>query len=190
MLRQVRLAGITLLEMMIGLVIVSSLLLVGTPSFTRWIQHMQVRAAAESVQTGLQLARSEAVRRNRPVEFRLKNADGQVEWEIGCDATSAACPAVIASRNRSEAGQNARVAAAMAAAGAGFDTALVAGAGLPASVLFNGMGLVTGGSANRIELSNAALNPSPRLTVIISHGGAIRLCDPEIARNRDPQGCG
>lgn len=190
MLKPGRWAGITLLEMMIGLVIISSLLLVGMPSFTRWIQTMQVRAAAESVQAGLQLARSEAVRRNRPVEFRLKKANGQLEWEIGCNAPGADCPAVIAFRKRSEAGQNVRVGAAMAAADAGFDTALAAGAGLPASILFNGMGLVSGGSANLIELSNTALHPSPRLAVIISHGGAIRLCDPDMARDHDPQGCG
>ena len=40
------------------------MLALGLPSFVETIQNMQVRTAAESILDGLQIARSEAVRRN------------------------------------------------------------------------------------------------------------------------------
>src|SRR5690349_20414790 len=39
------------------------------PSYTAWMQNTKIRNAAESVQNGLQLARSEAVSRNTSVQF-------------------------------------------------------------------------------------------------------------------------
>lgn len=183
--------GLTLVEILVGLVVMSCLLLVGTPSFTRWIQEMQIRAAAESVQTGLQLARGEAVRRNRPVLFRLKNASGRVDWEVGCRTASADCPATIAARGSDDLGRNARAAATSDAANAAnFSVELTAGSGLPFEAEFNGLGNLASGSGGRIDISNAALQPSPRLAVIVGASGLIRLCDPTVSRSVKVQGCG
>jgi type IV fimbrial biogenesis protein FimT len=183
--------GLTLIEILVGLIVMACLLLVGTPSFTRWIQEMQVRAAAESVQTGLQLARGEAVRRNRPVLFRLKNVGGLIEWEVGCASASTDCPAVIASRGSDDIGRNARVATSVDPASAvGFSNALAPGSGLPFEVEFNGLGNLVSGSGGRIEISNAALTPSPRLAVMLGASGLIRLCDPTVSRSVNLQGCG
>ena len=49
----------TLIEMLIGLVILGVLMALGVPSFFAWLQSTQVRNAAESIQNGLQLARAE-----------------------------------------------------------------------------------------------------------------------------------
>ena len=57
--------GFTLVELMIGIAIVGLSLVMAAPSFSSWIQSTQIRTAAEAVQNGLQLARGEAVRRNR-----------------------------------------------------------------------------------------------------------------------------
>jgi type IV fimbrial biogenesis protein FimT len=183
--------GLTLVEILVGLIVMSCLLLVGTPSFTRWIQEMQIRAAAESVQNGLQLARGEAVRRNRPVLFSLKNAGGMVEWEVGCKTASADCPAAIAARGSDDLGRNARAAATTdATEAADFGVAIAPGGGLPFEVEFNGLGNLATGSGGRIDISNAALLPSPRLTVIVGASGLIRLCDPTVSRSVKVQGCG
>lgn len=56
--------GFTLVELMIGLVIVGVLLMQAIPSFSAWIQNMKVRNSAEAILNGLQLARSQAVRSN------------------------------------------------------------------------------------------------------------------------------
>lgn len=182
-------AGVTLVELMIGLAIISSLLLVGMPSFSNWIQDLQIRSAAESVQTALLLARSEAIRRNRPVRVQLKDAGGLVEWEVGCVTVATDCPARIAQHSRSEGGRNARMAAGAMVNASSLGTPLAAGSGLPVGIQFNGLGVVSGTAPGRIEISHAALGGARRLVLLIGSGGLIRLCNPAVARDASPQGC-
>ena len=173
-----RTGGITLIELMVGLAIISCLLLVGMPSFTSWIQDLQVRGAAESIQSGLLLARSEAIRRNRPVQLTLADAGGLVQWQLGCMPADAGCPALIAERKRGEGGLNTRMAAATVAATAGFGTALAAGAGLPASVTFNGLGQPSGSAPNRVEVSHVSVGSERRLVILLG-AGVVRICRPQ-----------
>jgi len=182
-------AGVTLVESMIGLTIISSLLLIGMPSFSNWIQDVQIRGAAESVQSALLLARSEAIRRNRPVRMQLKDAGGLVEWEVGCVTVATDCPAIIARHSRNEGGRNARMAAGAMANATSLGSPLAAGSGLPVSVDFNGLGAVSGSAPGRIEISHAALGGARRLVLLIGSGGLIRLCNPAVARDASPQGC-
>lgn len=182
-------AGVTLVEMMIGLVIISSLLLVGMPSFSLWIQDVQIRGAAESVQSALLLARSEAIRRNRPVRLVLQDAGGLLEWQVGCVNSAADCPVNIARRSRNEGGRNARMAAGADADAASLSRPLAPGSGLPVVIVFNGLGAIVGAAPGRIEISHAALGGARRLAVIISSGGLIRLCNPALAQASSPRGC-
>jgi len=173
-----RSGGFTLVELMVGLAIISCLLLVGMPSFANWIQDIQVRGAAESIRSGVLLARSEAIRRNRPVRLTLADAGGQVEWQLGCAMADTGCPAVIAERKRGEGGLNTRMAAASAAPDAGFGAALAVGAGLPASVTFNGLGQIDGPAPNRVEVSHVTVGSARRLVILID-AGVVRLCKPQ-----------
>ncbi|HEY9379822.1 MAG TPA: GspH/FimT family pseudopilin, partial [Burkholderiales bacterium] len=66
--------GFSLIELMIGLTLVAMLLTFGMPSFTVWLQNTRIRSAAEALQSGLQLARAEAVRRNTSTVFTLTNS--------------------------------------------------------------------------------------------------------------------
>jgi type IV fimbrial biogenesis protein FimT len=172
-----RVRGVTLIEMMVGLTIISCLLLVGMPSFTNWIQELQVRGAAESIQSGLLLARSEAIRRNRPVQLTLADAGGLIEWRIGCVTADAECPELITQRKRGEGGLNMRMAAGAAPAGSA-GTALAVGAGLPASLVFNGLGQLAAPAPARIEVSHVTLGSARRLIVRIDAGMA-RICKPQ-----------
>lgn len=172
-----RSSGVTLIELMIGVTIISCLLLVGMPSFTNWIQDLQIRSAAESIQSGLMLARSEAIRRNRPVQMTLADAGGLVEWRVGCMAVDDGCPAVITGRKRGEGGLNTRMAAAAVAPAAAPETALAAGAGLPASIAFNGLGQLAGPAPGQIEVSHVTLGSARRLIVRID-GVLGRICRP------------
>jgi type IV fimbrial biogenesis protein FimT len=171
--------GVTLIELMIGMTIISCLLLVGMPSFTSWIQDLQIRGAAESIQSGLLLARSEAIRRNRTVQLTLADAGGLVEWRIGCVSVNADCPVLITERKRGEGGLNTRMAAAAPAAGAvdTVDTALAAGAGLPVSIAFNGLGQLAGPAPARVEVSHVTLGTARRLVLRLD-AGLVRICKP------------
>lgn len=190
--------GVTLIELMIGIAIVSILLVMGVPAFSLWIQNTQNRAAAESVLNGLQLARAESVRRHAVVRFDLTDASGLVTWNVGCVTVTAECPATIQSRPAAEGSINARVGISTATiplpTPAGhFGTAITAGTGLTAGVSFNGLGRVpnanVGTDITRIDITNAASSDARRYVVIVGTGGQIRMCDPALVFADNPQGC-
>ena len=190
--------GVTLIELIIGIAIVSILLMMGVPSFNSWIQNTQNRTAAESVLNGLQLARAEAVRRNTVVRFELTDDTGLVAWTVGCVTVTATCPASIQSRLAAEGGGNARAGVSTAAIpsptpSTQFNTAIAAGTNLSAGVSFNGMGRVPtaniGTDITRVDISNAVTADARRFVVIVGTGGQIRMCDPALALATNPQGC-
>lgn len=63
------LKGMTLVEILVALAIVIILYAAAAPNFSEWIQNTKIRTAAESIQNGLSLARSEAVHRNVTTQF-------------------------------------------------------------------------------------------------------------------------
>jgi type IV fimbrial biogenesis protein FimT len=69
MLNQLNQRGFNLIELMITIVILGILLMVGLPAYTDWMQNLKIRSAAESVQNGLQVARSTAIARNTQVSL-------------------------------------------------------------------------------------------------------------------------
>ncbi len=200
MLNRSRELGVTLLELIVGIAILSALLMIGLPSFGLWIQNTQVRTAAESVQNGLQVARSEAVRRNANVRFTLSNANGRVEWTVGCVVERDTCPAVIQTRNASEGGVNGRVGVSTEIPPAvvpatQYSTALAAGEGLGdaggAGVTFSSLGMMANPAADvhRIDVINSSTADARRLVIIIGSGGLTRMCDPRLSLAENPQGC-
>lgn len=198
MLIRQRQPGVTLIELIIGIAIVSVLLTAGMPSFTEWIQNTQVRTAAESLLNGLQTARNEAVRRNANVRFNLTGTSGLVVWNVGCVTVTADCPATIQSRVAAEGGGNARAGISTAAPASPvptnqYSTAIASGGGLPAGVTFNGLGAIPGANIGtditRIDITNVALATARRLVIIVGPGGLIRMCDPLLALAANPQGC-
>jgi len=191
-------SGFSLIELMIGIAIVSLLMLIGAPSFSLWVQNTQVRTAAESIQNGLQIARTEAVRRNTNVRFNLTNAGGTVAWSVDCVNVTTDCPTGIQTRSGGEGGANARVGISVAALPSPipanyFNTPITAGTGLPAGVTFDGIGRVPtaniGTDITRIDITNAARADARRMVVVIGTGGQTRMCDPAIALATNPQGC-
>lgn len=195
--------GVSLIETMIGLVIASLLLAVGVPSFSTFMQNTHIRNAAEAVQNGLSLARTEAVQRNTNVRFTLGTASS---WTVGCvtavadlDADGAAdCPATIQARAAAEGSAHAAV--NLSEVVASTNTA-AASPVVTSEISFNGLGKVRAlpaGNNAVINISNptggtcAAAGGTMRcLRVVVSAGGQVRMCDPKLSASNpsDPQAC-
>lgn len=174
--------GFTLVEMMVTLFVLAILLAVAVPSFRAMLLNFQIRAAAEGLNTGLQLARAEAIRRNTNVIFTLNN---NATWTVGCqvvvaDADSDGvddCPEVIQSKEGVEGAT--KVSIEVVPAGA-------------ASVTFNGLGRVTfnnDGSNIMRQIDIDADEGSGRNLRILIRGGSVHFCDPNVTTVGDPRVC-
>lgn len=195
-----RARGFTIVELMVGIVLLAILLAMGGPSFATWLQNSQIRNMSESLKDGLQLARAEAVRRNAPVRFQLMNSlDGScalstsgTNWIVSmddaagkCDSTNMAdaaapvAPRVIQARPVGDGSANATVSSNAS------------------SITFNGLGRVTSPAADvAIDVANPAggscLKDSGQmrcLRVVVGIGGQVKLCDARSTFNGTSEGC-
>lgn len=159
--------GLTLIELMITIAVLAVGLSLATPSFTLQISNYRVRAAAESMLNGLNYARTEAVRRNRPVSFTL-SASGS-GWSVDqinpaeslqtrADGETAGLTVVSSSTSR--------------------------------AVTFTSTGMVdtSGTRLTQVNLSASASSTDTR-RIDIFGGGLIRMCDPGVATVSDPRRC-
>lgn len=191
--------GVTLVELMITVVIGAVLLALGVPAFSEWIVNTQNRTAAESLLNGLQLARTEAVRRNTEVRFTLTDTAGRVAWNVGCVIATDDCPATIQTRRAEEGSSESRIAISevplpLPTPAGHFDAPLAAATELVGGVSFDGLGRVkqsttAGTNFTRADVSNAALSTARRYVVIVGAGGQLRMCDPKLPFASNPQGC-
>lgn len=185
-------AGFTLVELMVTVVLIGILAMFAYPSFSNFIQNGQIRASAESVMSGLQLARAESIRRNAMIEFRLLNTlrgeavAGGTDWSVLAAApeTPTVFDQVVQSRSEEASSSIARAGTANAAGAA----TAVAGAGLPATIAFTGLGrLSTATGVRQIDVTGPT--PARPLRIMLDPGGDIRLCDPALSIAINPQGC-
>lgn len=191
--------GFTLVELMIGIVLLAIVLAIGGPSFATWLQNTQIRNMSEALKDGLQLARGEAVRRNARVRFQLVDAvtnscalsTSGANWVVSMDDAAGACastnmadaaapaaPRIVQTRSASEGSVNAVVAADQS------------------SIEFNGLGRVATAPAANIVINvtnptggacAASSGPMRCLRVVVTPGGQIRMCDPRTGF--DAEGC-
>jgi type IV fimbrial biogenesis protein FimT len=167
-------SGFSLIELMIGVVILGILTAVAVPSFQTWMRNSQIRNAAESISNGIQKARAEAVSRNTRIAFILEN---DTTWTINIvDPAIPAASAVIDTRKSSEGSKN--VAKTVEPLGA-------------TTITFNNLGGITHNvdatdSLTRVNLS--AINGSQNLSVTIGVGGNAKMCNPSAAAG-SPTAC-
>ena len=188
--------GFTIIELVVALVIMAILLSLALPQFSNYLRDVKLRAAAESFLSGVQLARTEAVRRNAPVEFLL--------------TTDAPTEANVASAVASLAGMNWMVRTVdlttfiegkLAAEGGGANTTLSINdltspasddpdappASPVASITFNGLGRTTLAADTAFKFASPQVKcqtdggPVRCLRVAVSVFGQARLCDPKVA---------
>lgn len=159
--------GFTLVELLIGVTILGVLLSIAMPDIRAWIQNTQVRGAADSVLSGLQRARTEAVTQNVSTEFKL--TDGGSSWVV-----TVLGGATIESRTKKEGSANVSV------------STIPAGS---TTVTFSNFGFVIPNSdatatATQFNFDSSVLSGSENHQMqvrVSSPGGRIRMCDPHSA---------
>jgi len=179
--------GFSLVELLIGLAIFGLLMSFAMPAFHLFLANNKVRNAAEALQSGLAIARSEAVRRNQNVEFVLTD-DIVDEGSIGT-ITPATGGRNWAVRVNSSSGYQ-LVQAKSGAEGSGQvegGSSILVNGSVP-QITFRGLGGTQGlTSTATFDFSNpqaGACNtsgtPGPIrcLRVQVSVAGQVRLCDP------------
>lgn len=77
--------GISLIELLVGLVVLAVLLHVSGPSFRELIDHQRRQVSAEQLISGLRNARTEAILRNQTVVIHPLEGDWSQGWRIILD---------------------------------------------------------------------------------------------------------
>jgi len=89
--------GVSLFEIMIVMVLLSILSAIGVSFATTYIRKERMRSAAYVVQTHMQMARIEALSRNRNCRFTIDDSDGTIEVLDLMDPADASDDVVISS---------------------------------------------------------------------------------------------
>jgi type IV fimbrial biogenesis protein FimT len=167
-------AGFTLIELLIGIGIVGILLMLAAPAFSVYIQNSRIRNVADGIMNGVQLARTEAVRLNRPVEFAFT---GGGNWSVN----QVNPLQEIQSRDGNEGMIN-----------------TVIDSGTSNRITFTPLGaplatnpLDGSNPMTRIDITASTTVAGTRpLRVLISPAGNVRMCDPSTnLPTGDPQRC-
>lgn len=201
--QSMRQRGVTLLELVVSIAVFALILAAAAPSIGTWLDNTRIRNAAQSIQEGLQLARTEAVRRNQNISFYLVSltsssimdnscalSSSSGSWVVSGGSPVAKCatapstttaPQIVATRTVNDSGGKVVVAAVQGSTGTTAGT----------SVTFNGFGRVVNADAvGRINVTGPVTSTTYRkLQIAITPAGGIRMCDPAVSDTKDPRKC-
>lgn len=167
--------GFSLIELIIGVVIVGILAALAMPSLQQMLRNSEVRNAAESITNGLQRARAEAVSRNTNVQFVL-GVDGTWAVDYVVKPNPAAPP--IDSQSGEEGSPNVTLVAVATDLATPADT-----------VTFNNLGQIQDPGTAISQVDIAAPGATQNLRVTLGVGGGARMCDPSLAPGSSPRAC-
>lgn len=181
--------GVSALELIIVLAVLGVIVAVALPSFTTLIANQRIRSTAETLRSGLQLARVEALKRGRNVVFDMSGLDSS--WVISCETPVADdndgdglpdCPSQI------------QQSASIVNGGVSVITVTTNNGGVIAT--FSPIGLVRQLNQNgtvpftQIDVTvpgaGGGVNP---LRVLLQAGGLSRICDPAVTIAGDTRKC-
>jgi type IV fimbrial biogenesis protein FimT len=194
--------GVTLIELAVTFIVLGLLVVAAGPSLTAWIGNTSVRNTAASIYAGLNRARAEAVRLNRPMRFSLVSvADPAVldnscalsatgvSWVVSVNDPTSLCsvapsetvaPLIV---DKAAGGDGARRVSVAALQSDGVTAAT--------TITFNAFGRVADATAiSRIDIDNQVAGGDYRaLRVLVGNGGTVRMCDIKVTSSNDPRKC-
>lgn len=181
--------GLTLVELAVVMTIAAILYMQAAPMFSAWIGNTQTRTAAESVLNGMQLARGEAIRRNRLVQLVFTNGT-EPSWTVGC-----ATPLDAGTLGVDDPGDCLPVIQERAAGESSAQPQLEMVPADATTVTFDSLGRVVANvdgsaTATQIDIMNPMVGADDRriLRLALGAAGDVRMCDPAVVGG-DPRGC-
>ncbi len=160
----------SLIELIIGVAILAIVMGIAAPSFWQWTRNIQIKNAGESILSGIQRARAEAVARNTNVIFSL-GADSSWTVEVVAPLTP------IDERSATEGSQ---------------DTVLAILPGAATSLTFNSYGIAVANADASLPLAQVditSVGGAKNMRVMIGVGGNARMCDPSLVPGSKPSAC-
>jgi type IV fimbrial biogenesis protein FimT len=166
--------GFSLIELVVTMVVLVSVATIAIPAFQTSIGNAQIRTVAESIHSGLQQARMEAIKRNARVKFTLQTNSG---WQIGCVTPTTSCPTTITQKSATE--------------GSSSNTTVAAD---NSTAVFSGFGTrdpATPVGLSVVNITNSQVRAEERrsLRVLLAAGGNVRVCDPSVTTAGDTRAC-
>lgn len=197
--------GFSIIELTVILVIFGLLMASAMPNLSSWLRNSKLRSQAEAIQSGLQRARDEAVRRNRPITLWLITQAGE-SFDSNCTVSSTGLSWFVSSTSPDNACDSTTLVSSDAASA---PRQLVSSSGNPvsvsgftdstqstaaSSVTFDGFGRVVtsatpASNLRRIYIAYATSASSDRAQRIdINTNGLVRACDTSVSAT-DPRHC-
>lgn len=166
--------GFSLIELVVAMVVLVAVSSIAIPAFQTSVGNAQIRTVAESIRSGLQQARAEAIKRNTSIKFTLQTNSA---WQIGCVTETANCPVLITQKKAVE--------------GSSTNTTVSADNNTAVFGSFGTRDPATPVALTVVNVTNSQVNSSERkaLRVILSAGGNVKVCDPSVTVEGDSRAC-
>lgn len=195
-------SGFSLIELIVGMAILAMLMALGIPQYATFISNARLRATAEGITNGLNLARAEAVKRNARVELVLTDEEPRNSLVNALPPSTSGTNWVVREWVPATSTYN-FIEGKMGAEGSGKTggTGVVvasssADATYDGRIIFTGFGASTIGQSISFQITYpgagacaAASGPLRCLNINVSPGGQIRICDPKITDITDTRAC-
>lgn len=196
--------GFSLLELMVVLTLIGLLAVMAMPSMSEWMKNQRIRGTAEALLNGLQTAREEAIRRNRPASFwlvsdltsgcALSAASGS--WVVSLNSPTGKCDSAPSATAdpllvTSYAAQGSMDVKALNSASSAASEARFDGYGRLAATVSGDDPIASIEVRDPVDAGKDSATPHTyrSLRVQIHGTGAVRLCDPRVSDAGDTRRC-
>ena len=151
--------GFTLIELMVALALVALALGFGLSTLRDVISNNRIRSTAQQVLDAVQLARSEAVKRNVPVELRVSDSAATLNFLAGSSCVPASCRTLTF--------------------GTSSGLSVLADAATTTALVFNASGQLADAGNHVVDVTNGRCSTEQScLRVQVRGGGSVRICNP------------